>query len=165
MAAPVFLEVQRFQQKWLLWPLGLANLLAFAAAVSEPFWPITKPNAPTNWSLWFLFFCLLLLTLFLLFTRLNTRIDQQGVTVKMTPLHWKPRTYKWSDIALANVRTYQPIVEYGGWGWRYSLSGAGIAYNIAGDQGLQLQLKSGKKILIGTQDPETLKRVLEHYQK
>lgn len=163
MAKPLFLEVQRFQQKWLLWPLGAANILAFGAAVSEPWWPITQENAPPNWSLWFLFFTVLLVTLFLLFTRLETRIDQQGVSVKMAPLHRKPRLYRWSDIASAHVRTYQPLVEYGGWGWRYSLSGAGIAFNISGNQGLQLVLQSGKKILIGTQDPQTLKDVLEYY--
>lgn len=54
-------------------------------------------------------------------------------------------------IAHAGVRTYHPILEYGGWGIRMSLRGRGWAFNVSGNQGVQLYFKSGKRLLIGSQ--------------
>jgi hypothetical protein len=41
---------------------------------------------------------------------------------------------------------------YGGWGIKRGIGG--LAYNVSGNQGLQLVLTDGRKILIGTQKPE-----------
>jgi len=56
------------------------------------------------------------------------------------------------------LRKYSPIGEYGGWGFRYG------AYNIKGSQGLQLKFKNGKMLLIGTQRPEELQKVLDQFK-
>ena len=57
------------------------------------------------------------------------------------------------------ARTYRPILEYGGWGIRYTM-GRGWAYNVSGNQGVQLELASGKRILIGSQRAEELARAI-----
>ena len=36
--------------------------------------------------------------------------------------------------------------------------GKGVAYNVSGNKGLQIVLKSCKKILIGTQKPEEIEK-------
>jgi hypothetical protein len=60
-----------------------------------------------------------------------------------------------------SVRSYNPLREFGGWGYRSWGGKKGNAWNISGNQGLQLQFKSGKELLIGTQQPEALVQCFE----
>ncbi|MGI4862562.1 MAG: hypothetical protein ACRYFZ_01470 [Janthinobacterium lividum] len=55
-------------------------------------------------------------------------------------------------------RTYSPLGDYGGWGIRGLPSN--LAYNVWGQAGLQLIFQSGNKLLLGTQQPEELRKVL-----
>ena len=50
--------------------------------------------------------------------------------------------------------------EYGGWGIRTISLKKNIAYTISGDKGLQIELKDGKKILLGTQNPEEVEKIV-----
>ena len=44
------------------------------------------------------------------------------------------KTLLWSEITKAEIRTYDPIGEYGGWGLRYSFNKKkGNAVNVSGD--------------------------------
>ena len=54
----------------------------------------------------------------------------------------------------------QPILEYGGWGIRYSPFGKGWAYNVRGNQGVQLELANGQRILVGSQRADELARAI-----
>lgn len=82
--------------------------------------------------------------------RLITRIDSKGVSISYIPFIRK-KTYTWLDIDKAWLRKYNPIGEYGGWGIKGSFFKKGTAYNVWGNKGLQLYLKNGKRVLIGTQ--------------
>lgn len=62
------------------------------------------------------------------------------------------------------MRTYSPIKEYGGWGYRITLKN-GKAFNVTGNKGIQLVLKSGKKLLIGTQQESEASLVINRYLK
>ena len=90
---------------------------------------------------------------------LRTTVTTDGIEIGFWPFH-KKRIFR-SEIESARVRKYAPIGEYGGWGYR--VGEAGTAYNMMGDQGLQLVLKDGKRILIGTQDPEVLDDLIADY--
>ncbi len=72
---------------------------------------------------------------------------------------------KWEDISKAYIREYKPVAEYGGWGVRGFFSSSGRAYNVSGNVGLQVELKNGKKILIGTQKQETIEELLARINK
>lgn len=91
--------------------------------------------------------------------QLKTTITEDGIEVKFWPFG-KRRIFR-AEIVEARVRKYSPIGEYGGWGYRMGPSGK--AYNTMGNQGLQLRLKDGEKILIGTQNPEALSRIMDDY--
>lgn len=88
---------------------------------------------------------------------LVTSITKSGISFQLKP--FKFHHLDWTEIDKAYVRTYSPILEYGGWGYRISRKGR--AYNIRGKEGLQLELKNGQKILIGTQKTAELKKVLK----
>lgn len=90
--------------------------------------------------------------------RLETEIDHNAISIRVFP--FRTKEIKWDDIQTAYIRPYSPIMEYGGWGIRYSFRN-GRAYNMSGKIGLQLILTNGKKILIGTQQGDKLSRVLE----
>jgi hypothetical protein len=99
--------------------------------------------------------------------QLKTKIDDKGVTFSFKPF-LRDRAYTWAEIDKVWVRKYKPISEYGGWGFKGGfLRKAGRAYNVWGDKGLQLELKNGKRILIGTQKHDELvvflKRLKEKY--
>jgi hypothetical protein len=85
--------------------------------------------------------------------RLITRITDEGIYVRFIPFHFKDQFYPWDSIESAQVRTYSPLKEYGGWGIKYGFNGQGKVYNVSGNEGLQLVFKSGEKLLIGTQKP------------
>jgi hypothetical protein len=93
-------------------------------------------------------------------TRLETVIDLEGISVRLFPLHLKFKCFLWQDIEKIYVREYAPLSEYGGWGLRYSVN-HGKAYNVSGNQGVQLFFTNGKKLLIGTQKPEEITAILK----
>lgn len=87
---------------------------------------------------------------------LRTQISDSEIVVGFSPLLRKRIARQ--TIAAAYVRTYDPILEYGGWGWRRGPNGT--AFNTMGNRGLQLELKSGQRILVGTQQPVLLQQVM-----
>lgn len=52
------------------------------------------------------------------------------------------------------MREYSPLGEYGDWGIRRGRGGR--AYNVKGNRGVRLVLRTGKKVLIGSRYPERL---------
>jgi len=107
---------------------------------------------------------LLFLAILLLFgfANLTTEIDKRRVSFRFFPFHFKHHRISWDDIENFEVITYKPLRDYGGWGIRIGKKGK--AYNVSGDKGLQLQLKSGKSILIGTQKAVELSDFLSKLQ-
>ncbi|UOQ99064.1 hypothetical protein MUN81_06115 [Hymenobacter sp. 5317J-9] len=95
----------------------------------------------------------------LLTLRLDTRIDKAGAHYRLFPLQWQWRTQSWPNVARAYVRSYDPLSEYGGWGLKGTSRNR--AYNMAGHQGLQLELTDGRRLLLGTQRPAEVAQVLQ----
>ena len=94
------------------------------------------------------------------FSKLTTIIDDQSIYYRYPPFITSEKRLGSSEVAEVFVRKYQPIWEYGGWGYRRSMR-KGTALNVAGSVGLQIITQSGKKILIGTQRPEELEKALK----
>ena len=160
----IFKEEQRFTQTWLIVLLGIS--------VVVPIILITKEYLEENSSMTTNEFILtlggIIVSLSLIFFfKLTTRIDETGIHYQFFPFHFSLRLIKWSEIEKAYVRTYDPIGDYGGWGlkggslWNKK---KGNAINVSGDVGIQLELKTGKKLLIGTQKENEAKQVLNTYK-
>jgi len=62
------------------------------------------------------------------------------------------------NVVRAYPRTYNALLEYGGWGIRVGRDGR--AFNMRGGLGVQLVLRSGQRVLIGSQRPEELADVI-----
>ena len=102
----------------------------------------------------------MLLPLFFWQMKLTTRITEEGIYVRFTPFHFKEKFYAWDSLTACYVRTYSPLMEYGGWGIKYGFGGQGLVYNVSGEIGLQLKFKQGDPVLIGTQKGEEIKAIL-----
>jgi len=150
-----FEEKQRFTQWW-LW-------LILLAACIIPFIPVLMglDSQTDQWLSLLAMSVLLFLIVGLLFLiQLKTTLDEEGVHYQFIPFHFKQKTILWQDIKSAEVRKYEPLKEYGGWGIK-GYSNKNKAYNVKGNLGLQVVLKNGNKILFGTQKDEELKAFLK----
>jgi hypothetical protein len=159
----IFLEEQKFTQLWLHILLIISFIVAAAIIVMD--YKVATTN--TNLVEPIIAFGTMLLVYLLIFSlKLKTRIDENGIEFRFIPFHFSERSIHWNEIERVYTRKYDAITEYGGWGmkggmfWRKS---KGVAYNVKGDIGLQLELKNGKKILIGTQKEDEMKRALQTY--
>ncbi len=163
MSMKVFKEEQRFTQLWIIILLAISVLVPVVIIIIQ-FLQDKGSFSTTEFILVISLTVLLPLVIFLF--KLYTKIDEQGVHYKFFPFHLKLRTIAWQEISKAYVRRYDAISEYGGWGlkggafWRKS---KGIAINVSGDIGIQLELKNGKKILIGTKLEDQAKQAINHY--
>lgn len=101
-----------------------------------------------------------IVTALILTSQLLTTVKDDGIYVKFTPFIREERKYAWEDIQECYVREYKPVKEYGGWGVR-SAGKNGSALNVSGNQGIQLVFKNGEKVLIGTNEPAEVAKVLQ----
>lgn len=91
--------------------------------------------------------------------KMVTEIDTSQIYIKYIPFFRK--TIRLDETAHYEIRKYRPIWEYGGWGIRWGGIKQGWVYNMSGNMGVQLTLKNGKRILIGTNQPEILKEAID----
>ena len=160
----VFKEEQRFTQTW-LHILLIITFVTTILAVAKEWNDNLDQSIEANLSSLFTIISLILVHFLIYFSNLKTKIDEKGIHYQFFPFHFSNKNISWVDISKIYVRSYNPISEYGGWGLRYTFNKKrGNALNVSGDIGIQLELKNGKKLLIGTQKKEEATRVLETYK-
>ncbi|WP_375559992.1 hypothetical protein ACE193_20080 [Bernardetia sp. OM2101] len=79
---------------------------------------------------------------------LKIKVFSESIQITMLPFVIN-KTIKKSDILKAEDVKYNPILDWGGWGIRLNFKG--IAYNMYGNRGVKLTMKSGRIILLGSQ--------------
>ncbi|WP_350291295.1 hypothetical protein [uncultured Croceitalea sp.] len=163
----VFEEKQWFNQWWvLLLNFSVIGLLLYFMyewyIVGEN---IDKIDASNYIGQTAIILMLLLIVGLMLFLRLKTSINENGIQYRFTPFHRKKRIISWKEMSECYTRKYQPITEFGGWGIKPVPKSKDMAYNVKGNMGIQIKLKDGKKILIGTQKPEEAQLVINRYFK
>lgn len=158
----LFSEKQKFRQWWVWFILlsinGLLLYGVFEQIIKEQQF---GDNPMSNTGLLVTSSFALLFTILFLNLRLDTNIKDDGIYVRFFPFHLKFRHYSWDMLTKSYIRKYSPLAEYGGWGIRIGLFGKGKAFNVSGNKGLQLKFTNRKKLLIGTNKPEELSKVLK----
>ncbi|MEK9612959.1 MAG: hypothetical protein VW080_03435 [Flavobacteriaceae bacterium] len=150
----LFNEKQRFTQPWIYFILvGMAFLPLYGMyqqfIVGKPF----GNNPMSNWGLILFSVGMFLFVALLLSIKLQTVITNQEIRVRFFP--FVKKNISWTNIKKAKVVHY----DFVGYGIRLG-SSYGTVYNIKGAIGLALQLRNGKKLLIGTQKEEELTQLL-----
>lgn len=98
----------------------------------------------------------LTITLFLFFLKLSIKMDKNYFMFKMFPFHWSYRKIKLEEISNATVKEYNTDRTFHGWGMGIPWNRNYKSYTVKGYKAVEILLKNGKKIFIGTQRPEDL---------
>lgn len=150
-----FKEKQKFTQWWLwlfLIAIGIFQVYALSSQLIKGEYFGDKPMS----NIGLIIFTIIPFGIIILFwyIKLETEIDEKEIRVKFTPLVKK--AFRWEDIKTATVIQYKFV----GYGIRLFTS-YGTVYNTKGNMGLAIELKSGEKILIGTQKADELTKNIE----
>ncbi len=88
----------------------------------------------------------------------RTSVGKDALAVRMGIWGIRLLTLRTTDISSAEVQTYSPLRDFGGYGIRF---GKGMkAYFLSGNRGVKVITHSGKKYLIGSDHPERLATVI-----
>ena len=163
----IYKEEQKFRQPAIWVALIFSGILIIGIFGAGIYLQIIKgqqfgnnPMSDNGLIVTFILVIILFLIVILLFgfANLKTVITKGGIEYKFLPFHLKFHKINWGEIEKYDVITYNPIRDYGGWGIKTGKNSK--AFNVSGNWGLLLELKSGNRILIGTQNEVELKRFL-----
>ena len=160
----IFTEEQRFRQTWLIVMMLLCGLFSIGIIINEY---LKQTNTMSLVELFVIITIISMAAVLIFLLKLKTRIDEKGIHYKFFPFHLKFKTVHWQDISNIYTRKYDAISEYGGWGikgsffWKKNKS---IAINVSGDIGIQLELNTGKKLLIGTKKQNDIESIIKTYK-
>ena len=159
----LFKEEQRFTQWW-LWLIVTASFAVPLLFIVREIAVLERDSEEYKSLLTSIYFLLgmgsLMVGLFVKM-KLVTEITSTGIRVKFPPVKMRWKSITKDEIAGFEVKEYRPIKDFGGWGYRKNLLRKKDAYNVKGNIGLQLFLKNGKTLLIGTQRKQAIKFAMD----
>lgn len=167
----LFKEEQQFRQWWWIVLILGTTIPAMVMCVYALYQQVVRgiqvgdSPAPNGvMILGFIFLCIMLWGYFKL--KLEVWIDADGIHYRFFPLIIKNKLISKEQIQRFEIRKYNPILDYGGWGVRRGFGRKWQrAYNVSGNMGLQLYLTDGKKVLFGTQRSQAIFYAMEEMMK
>ena len=151
----LYREEQNVSQWWVWVIVVVAAGLAWWAFVQQVILGHAFGGDPLpNWGVW-IFWAVIGIGLPAMFfwLRLMLEVTTQEVLIRYRPV--LRRSIALTEIESFEVRTYSPVREYGGWGIK-GWSRRNVAYNARGNRGVQLTLRDGRRVMLGSQRPEEL---------
>jgi len=178
----VFEEFQRLKRKYVLLLLAPIDLLFITGCIIQIGFGKPMGNNPIpNIALIIITVALLLLTMIGLFLYLRTLIDSEGVHIRigLCPFLGKSSSYLWDDISESHIinpansfklfrkaRLSIKLIRIGPIQHGvFEIGPDGTKLIMSGNIGLQLILKNGKKVLIGTNASDELSDTLRKLGK
>src|SRR5574340_746486 len=118
----LFKEVQRPRQWWILALIALVIAFALWMFIQQIIFKVPIGNHPVpDRVLWILTILIgIVLPLFVLSLSLTTTVDRDRVVLRYFPIY--RRTIRRAQIESCEPCEYYPIIEYGGWGIRWSFT-------------------------------------------
>lgn len=174
MSKLLFEESQVFRQKalWILLTIITGgSIVLFGIAIFNQVISNDKfGDKPMSDGALFLGFILVIgfavfLSWFFYSIRLETKIDETSIRYKFWPFIRDYKVIPIQSIHSIEVEKYRPIMEYGGWGYRFSMKGRGLCLNVSKNMGLRIKMKDGFELLLGTQKADELAIAVESLKK
>ncbi|MCB0702684.1 MAG: hypothetical protein R2863_01380 [Candidatus Kapaibacterium sp.] len=174
MSKLLFEETQVFRQK-ILWLLLLVitggSIVLFSIAIynqiisNEQFGD--KPISDSALIIGFLLVIgfAIFLSWFFYSIKLEIRISEEKLQYKFWPFIRDFKNISFNNIQSIELEKYRPIMEYGGWGYRFSMKGRGLCLNVSKNMGLRIKMKDGFELLLGTQKTDELYPIVEELKK
>ena len=142
-----FREVQYFSWWVYVLLLGVGLVLARAYRASGSGLPLA--------------FIALIVILTTLFLRLETLVSEKELVVRFGWLPVVKKRILLTEITRVEASSYQPLRDFGGWGWRFGQGGV-QAFTTKGSAGVFLWLQDGKRYLVGSPRSGELAQALRH---
>ena len=92
----------------------------------------------------------LLVIMAVLFSTLTVEVDDGELRFHFGPGFWRKR------IALGEVKAVTPTQSSWWEGWGIRFTPRGMLYNVSGTNAMEIELRSGRRFRIGTDEPEAL---------
>jgi hypothetical protein len=148
--APAFEEVQRFRQRW-LWTavlgVSLLSVVTWAFNSTGPLLTVLLLGVPAVG------------TLGTYVARLETTVREDGVHVRLFPLHRRARVVQFRDVTGVQRREYDAFGDFGGIGIRRTHDA--WAYITGSGPGVVLERADRLDVVVGTDRPVELERAAE----
>ncbi len=157
----IFKEEQTYRGTWVIYlilMLEIPTLVLVATLV------LTSETDQKEGIIGLIFVLFIMTTamVFIFNLKLTTRIDSNGIHFRYFPfIKW--RSIPKAQIRSAEVISFSPLTDHGGWGIKGNSSTK--AYTVIGDKGLKLDINEKKKIVIGTQKPKELSEFIENWME
>ena len=150
-----FHEVQRSRQWWLWLIVLVVTAASWYSFINQVVLGRVIGSQPASNAVIVILWILagVALPSFFLIVKLEVTVFTDRVDIRFYPM--LKRSYAAAQILDSFPRVYRPMIEYGGWGVRWSPLN-GWAYNTGGKAGVQLILADGRKLLIGSQRADEL---------
>ena len=86
-----------------------------------------------------------------------TKITAHSIQIKYRPWIWNWKVFKWYDVKSVTAVEVNPLSDFGGWGFRFTLKGKrGVI--MSNGPAVKIELKSGRVYVVTTQRlPELLR--------
>lgn len=151
---PLYSESQAFQHWQVRVALAIPPLAVLAVTCRQMIWhePWTSPPL-SNGELVFLTILLAAVYVRLNTVRLVTEVLPDELVIALRGI-WKRRRIQVRKVRSVAVVRYDPAGDFGGYGIRTGRQKT--AYIARGNQGVELAIEGGEKILIGSQHPDEL---------
>jgi hypothetical protein len=143
--AVTFEERQRFGPWWLWVLVGACAIAGWAGAAAIL---ATDDADATIGALALALGVGVLIPVLFLTMHLDVQVDAQEIRIRYFP--FVRRVIPLTEIVRVDARRYHPLREYGGWGIK-GWTTRKIAYNVKGDEGVDLTLLNGRTVLVGSQ--------------
>ncbi len=134
----------------LLWTACIAAAVAAIYDLQQGSEPMSAVGAGLTASAVLLFPMLITLV----FTRLDVEVRTDCLRIAFGPIHLARKRITFSEIESVRGVSYRPLREFGGWGFRPR--GKRTAWTIRGNQALQVTLRNGKQVYVGSRFPQRL---------
>jgi hypothetical protein len=159
------MAVYREDQSFAWWSYVLVGAMALITVVLFSWFrqaPAAGVNAPSGLgrSLFLLVGVGLPAILLLGVLRMTTLVVPGEVRVWFGWIPTFRRNLAITSIERVEVVQFRPIVDHGGWGVRWARDGERV-FTAKGNRGVRLYLHDGSRILIGSQRPEELARLID----
>ncbi|MCK5848696.1 MAG: hypothetical protein KAH01_05815 [Caldisericia bacterium] len=157
----IYEDNQHLNMWWVWLIVILLTIFMWYSAIMQLIFntPIgTNPGSDTFIFIFWLLFGVLF-PIFIATCNMLIKVDNKCIKIVSGNRLLFNRTIMLNNISKAEIKTYNPLKEYGGWGNRGF--GKNKAYTVSGNRGLQLTLIDESKVLIGSNDPESLLEIIK----
>lgn len=153
-----FSETQKIDNKGLRILVIIVSIIPLFIVVPAL---IENPNQEAINSLVILVLILFLSYILVFNSKAEVRIDSQGIHYKYTPFIWNMKVVKWTEIESIEIKTIDPLSDYGGWGYKLGLKKKGLI--LSGNRAIEMVRKNNKKFAITIKNEASAQREIDKY--